>query len=483
MARKPNVLLITADQLRYDFVGYMSAAWVHTPNLDRLASLGAVCTQACSNSPICAPARVGLATGQMPHRLGALDNNCYLPFSARTYYQQLRDQGFNVGCVGKLDLAKPDLECGFGNLPRTYAWGFTHPMECMGRMDTGFRPPNPERPLKPELLERLAPEVRARAEAGVPLPGDPYTRWLDAQGLLDTYFADLLLCKGSDWLDRHCHDSLLPEEAYEDAFIAANACNWIGSMSGDLPWHLFVSFVGPHDPFNPPASFGRRYAEAAMPPPIQGALEGKPEHIRRRAAQGALCSEDTILRNRRQYCACIEAVDAGIGRILDSLAQTDQLENTYIIFTADHGELLFDHYLLGKHTAYESSMRIPMLVAGPSIEHQVIDDPVELIDVPATILDLVGVERMSNVDSRSLAPRIFGDAQVHREDCVCTEINYRALRTPQFKFIENLNAEDELYDLQEDPQELNNLIEVEPELAGDMRHHLRARLCAGGCLA
>ena len=133
--QQPNILFITCDQLRHDWLGYSGAEHVRTPNIDRIAAMGTYFTQAVTNSPVCAPARIGLATGLRPHRVGSLDNHSYLPLSRETYYQRLRNHGYQVGCVGKLDLAKPDGYNGRdGRRPLTYAWGFTDPCECEGKM-------------------------------------------------------------------------------------------------------------------------------------------------------------------------------------------------------------------------------------------------------------------------------------------------------------------------------------------------------------
>jgi choline-sulfatase len=139
-----NQLFIMCDQLRHDWLGYRGASHVRTPNIDRIAARGRVFTQTCTNSPVCAPARIGLATGMRPHLMGALDNHAFLPLSRPTYYQRLRDHGCQVGCVGKLDLGKPDgYNWREGKRPLTYAWGFTHPLECEGKMHAGRgNPPN-----------------------------------------------------------------------------------------------------------------------------------------------------------------------------------------------------------------------------------------------------------------------------------------------------------------------------------------------------
>jgi arylsulfatase len=124
--KQPNILFIMADQWRYDYAGFMGADFVATPNLDRLAARGQVFEQCACNSPLCSPSRISLATGLNPERTGALDNSAYLPRHATTYYQRLRDAGYEVGCVGKLDLAKHAGYNGSrGQRPATYLWGFT----------------------------------------------------------------------------------------------------------------------------------------------------------------------------------------------------------------------------------------------------------------------------------------------------------------------------------------------------------------------
>ena len=140
-SERPNILFIMSDQHRHDYVGCAGAKFIRTPNLDSLAARGVRFTQCCSNAPLCTPARIGLASGLQPSRLGSLDNESFLPRSVTTYYQRLRDAGYRVGCVGKLDLAKPDEYNGRdGDRPCVFGWGFTNPEEIEGKMDAGTSP-------------------------------------------------------------------------------------------------------------------------------------------------------------------------------------------------------------------------------------------------------------------------------------------------------------------------------------------------------
>src|SRR5690606_10859202 len=123
--RRPNLLFIMDDQHRADFLGCAGAAFLRTPNLDALAAAGTRFTHCFTNAAVCAPARIALATGLEAHGFGGGANAVFLPQTRRTYYQRLRYSGYRVGCVGKLDLAKPASLNSDGARPATFSWGFT----------------------------------------------------------------------------------------------------------------------------------------------------------------------------------------------------------------------------------------------------------------------------------------------------------------------------------------------------------------------
>ncbi len=454
---RPNLLFICADQYRDDFLGCAGADFVRTPNLDSIAERGVHFTQCSTNSPICAPARISLATGNIPSRYGADTNEAFLPASAPTYYQRLRNHGYAVGCVGKLDLGKPDKYNGVrGDRPRAFSWGFTHPVECEGKGHAGGRD----------------------------TPFGPYTKWLEEQGLLQTFYnfnqERKQLRDSRDWLDLMTRDSPLPTEAFEDCFIGRRSVEWLDMIGDEFPWHLFVSFVGPHDPFDPPVEYAERYRDAEMPPPIHDDFEGKPGWIKRRAKS---YPDERVAVARRQYCAAIEAIDDSVGRILEQLERSGQLDNTYIVFSADHGEQLGDHGQWAKHTPYESSMRVPLLVSGPGISGgRTSDALVELMDVNPTLCEFAGIEPQENIDARSFRGVVTGQADAHRDCAFAIEKNYRAVRTKTHKLIDNLNDRSELYDLESDPQELHNIYDEEPELVKKLQPMLNARQYEGQAL-
>ncbi len=448
---RPNLLFIMADQLRHDWLGCAGADWIDTPTIDGIAERGVRFTQCVTPSPICAPARISLATGLLPHRTGSLTNDDYLPLSTPTYYQRLRDHGYHVGCCGKLDLAKHDKYNGIGGRrPRAFGWGFTHPVEAEGKAHAGTSP----------------------------TPIGPYTTWLQERGLLETFHHDYRVTRRQDphieWVST---DSALPAEAFEDVWIGRRSEQWIDEIDGDFPWHLFVSFVGPHDPFDPPTEYADRYRSADVPPPVDPDARDKPVSIQRRN-WGATTEQSIVAR--RQYSASTNAVDDAIAGILAALERRGWADNTYIVLSSDHGEQLGDHGQFGKHTAYETSMRVPLIVAGPGIDGGRTSDALaELEDVNPTLCEMAGVPPLENIDGRSFLDVATGAAEEHREVTVAQEINYRAARTREWKFIDNLNEPDELYDLQADPEELRNVAREHPDVVKQLRDQLRRRRVEG----
>ncbi|MCG8528074.1 MAG: sulfatase-like hydrolase/transferase, partial [Opitutales bacterium] len=181
-----------ADQLRHDWIGCNGGGHVDTPAIDTLAGRGVRYTQATCTAPICAPSRISLAAGLLPHRLGALDNHAWLPLSRPTLYQRMRDHGYRVAGIGKLDLAKPD---GFngrdGRRPITYSWGFTDPHEVEGKLHAGRGNP----------------------------PNGPYTTWLAERGLLESFVDDY--AKRAVLRDpaASARPSVLPPDAFADRYI------------------------------------------------------------------------------------------------------------------------------------------------------------------------------------------------------------------------------------------------------------------------
>lgn len=426
--KSPNILFIMDDQHRHDYLSAAGAKFVNTPNLDRLVKQGIRFTQCITNAPVCAPARIGLASGYQPSRLGCLDNNCYLPHQTTPYYARMRDAGYRVGCVGKLDLAKPDPFNGrHGDRSRVFGWGFTHPLECEGKMHAG-----------------MADEPRG-----------PYGFWLQEQGLFERFRRDYKVRETKGWNENASHDSVLPVDAFEDVYIGCRAVEWIDRVPEGAPWHLFVSFVGPHNPFDPPKAYADRYRDTAVPPAIQSPREGKPSWVNARRLN---LSANDIAVTRRQYCAAIEIIDDQIGNIIQAVEQRGFGDDTYIVFASDHGEMLGDHDIYTKSLPYESALRVPLIIAGPGIPGgQISDALVELIDINPTLCGLAGLPVQEGIDAKDFRAVLTGECRVHRQEAVSSLRQFRLLRTEEFKLVSHWTGETEFYDLKNDPSEQENL--------------------------
>lgn len=444
--KNPNILFIMTDQLRFDYLNCAGAEFLNTPNIDRIAKNGIRFSNCFTNAPQCAPARIGLALGKQPCRVGALDNMSYLPLNAHTYYKQLRDFGYKVGCVGKLDIAKPSEYNGVnGDRPCLYSYGFTSTLECEGK------------------------EHAAKGK----YPLGPYGNYLKKRGLFEKFCDDYMKRKEKNRVIRGYSDSVLPTEDFEDSYIGRQACKWIRENPDDFPWHLFVSFVGPHNPFDPPKEFADKYRNVEMPKAVKCNLDEKPNYIRNRYLD---LNDEEVAKVRRQYCAAIELIDCQVGLIIDELEKKGEMDNTYIIFASDHGEMLGDFDLYTKIVPYEPSIHVPLIVSGPGINKgDVSNAMIELIDINPTICELAKVPVRKEMDAKSFGDVLFRKSLEHREDIVTRVQQYRCIRTKKYKFIQNYNQKNELYDLENDPHELNNIVDKNEKLEKQFMRRLIER--------
>ena len=446
---RPNILVIMADQLRHDWLGYAGAIQVDTPHIDALASRSARCTHAFTPSPVCGPARIAIATGLLPHRTGTTSNEkSILSRDIPTYFKQLRDHDYRVELVGRHDLHKPGAPGSVhGTHPRTNAYGFTRAIEIEGACSSAFQAP----------------------EHGVT---GPYTALLDRHGMLEAYSEDYFKRRDNGWYFGGATDSILPTELHQDVFIADLAVERLGSMPDDFPWHLQVSFQTPHDPFDPPAEYGERYRNRAMPTALAPS-DDKSAYIAGRQVGERSASE--IEHLRRQYSAKVALLDDLVGRILSALEERGESDNTIIVFTSDHGEQLGDHGMCAKHTAYEPSWRVPLLVSGPGVIPGERPALIETSDLGPTLSELAGCQPLDGLDARSFVDVLSSKENEHREHCVCIEDGYRALRTRDHKLIRYDDGSLALFDLNADPDEQSNQANHAVALVDELDRQLAQR--------
>ncbi|MDD3429493.1 MAG: sulfatase-like hydrolase/transferase, partial [Oscillospiraceae bacterium] len=296
--KQPNILMIMADQFRLKTLQGMGDE-IPTPNIKRIMDKGMVFTKAVCSCPLCTPSRASLATGKYPSRCGVPVHDACLPIEQKTYYQALRTAGYRVGIAGKSDLHKANNYCGTeGNLPLMYHYGFTDLFETEGKMNCAW--------------------IKYKEDGSKRLMG-PYQKYLEEKGLLETINADY---KSYMWEKPryYAQHSVLPDEDFQDAFIGKAACDWLKNVKDDVPWHYFVSFAGPHNPWDPPKADYDCFKNANIPLAPKDNLKDKPEWVKKRAAaQTGGMTDEQELNVRRCYAASVQVVDRWIGNILDIL--------------------------------------------------------------------------------------------------------------------------------------------------------------------
>ncbi|MCL2833281.1 MAG: sulfatase-like hydrolase/transferase [Treponema sp.] len=470
-----NTLLIMADQFRGDWMSCAGTDFVNTPNIDKIADRGVrFCSAAC-NGPLCAPSRSSIAGGVYPHRLGVMSNNENFPIDNETYFRILRKHGYRVSLIGKSDLHKPDRFNGrSGSLPLMYHLGFTDLTETEGKMNACFRMPGP--PASGIGFEDFVhdADVPDKALAG------PYQKYLMDKGLLLDFANDFndRLFKKPVW---YSGVSVLPAEDYQDSFIGKKACEFLENVNDDSPWHLFVSFVGPHDPWDAPAEYFKRFKNKDFPvpepvPADSNAAKNKPAWIAKKTntASAGMSSGD-LVNIKRHYAAMITLIDDWIGKMLAILDSKGLREETAVIFTSDHGEMLGDHGQFTKNCMYEAALRVPLIISLPGLQGGRTEHGMaELVDLYPTILDIAGINYdRAGLDGQSLLPVVKENKKIDRELQFSELANTRMIFDGKYKFIENYNDLNELYDLENDPGEQENLLPQNPFIGKTLLRKMR----------
>ena len=452
MADRPNILWFCTDQQRADTIHSLGNPHIRTPSIDRLAADGIAFNRAYCTSPICTPSRVSFLTGRYPRTTRARWNaNTEFPADEVLITRLLADSGYDCGLVGKLHIAGADkrVEPRVNDGYRVFLWSH-HPM--------------------PDW------------------PESDYTKWLAE--------------KGESW-ERHYHVppesrhayAGMPAELHQTTWCAEKCIQFI-SEPHDGPWLMSVNVFDPHHPLDPPKEYLDRYDPDSLPLPLyrEGELENKPKfqqiHKGRQTYGQAVSGLELSDRQKREctaaYYAMIELIDDQFGRIMAALEDTGQLDNTIVIFTSDHGELMGDHGIYWKGCYfYEGLVRVPLIVSWPGrLPSHRSDALVELHDLAPSILELAGIEVPDRMQAKSLLPILTGETDHHRDHVLCEyyralgyaplDANGTMLFDGRYKICVYHESEPgELYDLQTDPGEFDNLWD-KPEFA-DLKMHMLKR--------
>jgi arylsulfatase len=419
LPRPPNFLFFLPDQHRADWLGCASDLPLNTPNIDHLAARGTHFTRAMTPSPVCSPARACLANGMDYDHCGVASIQENTPLDKPTYYQSLRDTGYQVATVGKLDLHKPDMDWGLDGKNMLQEYGFADGMDSEGKGDA----------------------IWAYRKEGK--PRGPYLKYLDDAGLLEKHLA--MFAPDSEDLLFEATSSL-PDEAYCDNWIARNGLNLLQSFSTDQPWHLVVNFAGPHDPYDVTESMRERWQGVKFPFPPTNDVD----------------DPEIVLLRQQNYAAMIENIDRQIGCYLELLEARGELESTIIVYSSDHGEMLGDHNRWQKSTWYGGAVDVPLVVSGPGVINQVSPALVSFHDIGATLLDFGQATPLPGADARSFKKVLHGETSIHRRVLKSGLKDWRLVSDGRFKLVSFANKEPLLFDLKNDPDERVNLTDEYP---------------------
>ncbi len=432
MPNQPNILFLFPDQLRFDWIAGDPSIPVRTPNLDRLRARGTTFTKTIVPSPLCAPCRAALALGVEYQNSPVPSNEQNVPLNAPTFYRLLRDAGYHTMGCGKFDLNKGDCTSrkpawGLDGKKNLEAWGFSDGINNEGKMDG--------------------------ANSGRETPQGPYLQFLENRGLRQTHLDDF-----SGRIKTSSFATALPDDAYCDNWIGQNGLDLIDAVPTNKPWFLQVNYNGPHNPWDITESMKSLYKDAQFPNPNANNDIDSEVH------------QDV----RRNYSAMVENIDRWTGLFLDKLTECGELENTIIVFSSDHGEMLGDQNLWGKTQPYHPSVSVPLVIAGPNIKHAQANNPTTILDLPATFLDYANAPIPDTMDSRSLRPFLEGQTNTHREVVLSSLRNWRMVYDGRFKYVEGFLDTPQFYDLETDPLENHNLV-TDPN-AAEQRDRLKTHL-------
>jgi len=436
MSSKPNFLIFMVDQLNGTLFGENGPAdFLHAPNLRELSNRAVKFTNTYCASPLCAPSRASFMSGLLPSRTGVYDNAAEFPSSIPTFAHYLRKAGYQTTLSGKMHFVGPDQLHGFERRTTTDVYP----------ADYGWTPD-----------------------------------WTKPDERIDWWYHNL----GSVTTAGTAETTNQLEYDDEVAFHAKQVLHQM-SRERENPFCLTVSFTHPHDPFVTRKKYWDLYPEEKLPPLRFPALpyEQQDSHSKRLFDMSDWrnfdVSEQNIIDSRRAYFGNISYVDELIGGIMETLKACEFDDNTIILFLSDHGDMLGERGLWFKMSFFEGSSRVPLFISAPDqFQPQAISEPTSTLDLFPTLVDLAGLDVPNDLDGQSLVPAMRGE---YEERQIVVEYAAEGSVAPMLMLREGpykLNIcevdDDQLYNLDDDPDEKNNLAS-DPSMA-DTLNRMKAHL-------
>lgn len=419
------------DQQRADTIASLGAEHMLTPNIDTLTHNGASFSNAFCPGATCAPSRAAMFTGMYAHNTGAYSFNNW--GHQRTWVHDLADSGYWCVNIGKMHFQPRDVAGGFHE--RTIVENPTSTSNWGGNGDDDWG----------KFLafnDKERPNNRHRSDPA--------------------------------WIQRYqCIPWEWEESLHSDVFTADSACSWIKHWKNEQPLFLQIGFPGPHEPWDAPKRFVDLYEGKTLPPPVDFDcdLDTRPAQHKAIKRFHATCDHESridmpnasledVKRIRQHYFAKISLVDEQIGKVLTALEERGILDNSIVLFTSDHGDMLGDHGMAYKWLMYDSIVKVPLVIKDfrANQPSKNVDALASLIDIGPTILDYADCVIPTRLEGKSLRAATEGKPNLPRDSVYC-EDNYMIMRrTKTSKIIHYIGqTEGEYYDLEKDPNESHNL--------------------------
>lgn len=482
--RRPNVLFIICDQLRHDHLGFAGNGIVRTPNIDGLAARGMVYDNAWVANPVCMPNRSTIMTGRLPSAHGVIFNDRSLDWGANTHVRTFRNAGYRTGLFGKSHLQHGLSRNSVRAIPREPVQADPWPdgwndLENAELYDDGL-PPWPDDFYGFDKVE-------LSIDHGSRVTGH-HLRWALERGgryedLVVPMTAESPALRRSDrWWQ--VYQPPYGPELHSTTFVTDRTVAFIEDAAAEQqPWLAWASFPDPHHPMAAPGEWFDRHDPADMPLPatIDDPLDYAPKYLRYLrqlpadrqftwvSAFGAV-DHDLVREAIAATYGLVEMIDDGIGRILAAVDALGQTDDTIVVFTADHGEMMGDHGLMLKgFMHYRGTLQVPLVIADPTHAAGRTDSLACSLDLGSTLLDLAGLPAYDGIQGVSLAPTLADPSATVRNHLLIEDDLPPGLaalmRTPDktrtvitadgTKYTRHSNGDDMLFDLLADHDELH----------------------------
>ena len=436
---KPNILFICTDEQHPAISGYRGNPVVKTPNIDALAKDGMHFTRAYVASPVCAPSRAAYMFGKHVFQIKSWYNGKAWPNNEVTWATRVTNSGYYTAHFGKMD--SPGL---YNKLGFSEEWhSAKRPERIVDGADVRFLPEHPRNAKGHLTVKTFKIE-------------DYKTKKYEAGG------------NGQYGKDRPTTDWAL-------RFLKER-------KKDDKPWMLHVGYLMPHWPFTLPQKYYDMYADVDIPMPFDANFPNKNihpalQHFQKWDGLDVAPNEEDLKNALRAYYGMVTCVDDMVGEIIAELKKSGMYDNTYIIFTSDHGDNLGEHGMIGnKHTPMEGSVAVPLVISGPGVQHGAkVDMPVALVDMYPTIMDMAGINyRNPEMPGKNLLPILQGK-EVATDRTVFSEWHGTGFRgawymlvNKKYKYIYYERQRPSLFDMEADPKEMNDLA-LDPNYADTLK--------------